>query len=80
MHRIDGAQWNREVTGILDVDYKLGPAARRNLANSAELLASVGSKRLESCFDFLLHDAFLHCARGSRTNRYRIREHPPKSV
>jgi hypothetical protein len=30
MHRIDGAQWDREVTGILDVDYKLGPAAWRS--------------------------------------------------
>ena len=51
------AQWDREVTGVLDVDYKLGPAARRNLANGAELLASVRSKSLESYFNFFLHDA-----------------------
>jgi hypothetical protein len=41
MHRIDGTQWDREVTGVLDVDYELGPAAGRNLANGAELLASI---------------------------------------
>ena len=44
------------MTGILDVDYKLGPAAGRNLANGAELLASVRSKSLESYFNFFLHD------------------------
>ena len=56
MHRIHGAQRDCEITGILDVDYQLGPAARRNLANGAELLASVRSKSLESYFNFFLHD------------------------
>src|ERR1700722_4325590 len=68
MHRINGAQWDREVTGVLDVDYKFGPAAWRNLANGTKLLGSVGSEHLKSCFDFFLHDVFLHCAPGRTTN------------
>src|ERR1700730_8604275 len=55
MHRFDGAHGHREVTGILDIDYQLGPAIRRHLADGAELLASIGSKRLKSYFDFFLH-------------------------
>ena len=47
MHRIDRAQRDREVTGILDVDYQLGLAARRNRADGAELLASIGAALCE---------------------------------
>ena len=55
MHGFDGAERDGEVTGILDIDNNLGPSIRRDDAHSAELLASVGSKRLESNFDFFLH-------------------------
>ena len=62
MHRFDGAERHREVAGILDVDDQLGPAARGDLPNGAELLASVGNKSLEPNFNFFLHDVFLHGA------------------
>src|SRR5947209_5616257 len=55
MHRLNRGHRDREVTGILDIDNNLGPSIRRDDAHSAELLASVGSKRLESNFDFFLH-------------------------
>ena len=55
MHRFNCAQGDSEVAGILDVDHQLGPPARRNLANGAELLTTVGNKSLESNFNFFLH-------------------------
>jgi hypothetical protein len=58
MDRIDGAERHGEVARILDVDHQLGPAAWRNLAHGAELLATIGNKSLEPNFDFFLHDVF----------------------
>jgi hypothetical protein len=50
------------------------------LANGAELLASVGSEHLKSCFDVFLHDYFSTAPVAVRRTRYHIREHPLKSV
>jgi len=41
VHSFDRADWHREVTGILDIDHELWPPTRRNLANRAELLATI---------------------------------------
>jgi hypothetical protein len=59
MHCLDRIERNDEVARILDVDHKLGPAGWRNLADSAELLATVGSKRLVSYLDMFWHDSLL---------------------
>jgi hypothetical protein len=79
MHRIDCAHRHSEVTRILDVDYKLRPTARRNVANGPELLAPVRGKNLESHFDFFLHDVFLHCAISLAANSSPYK-YPLKSV
>ena len=65
MHRIDGAERDREVASILDVDDQLGASAGRDLAHGAELLAAVGNKCLESNLNFFLHELFLHGQSGA---------------
>lgn len=62
MHRFDGVDRDREITGVLDVDNEFRPATWCNLPHGAELLATIGSEGLKTDFNFFLHDGFLNCA------------------
>src|ERR1700689_442308 len=66
MHRIDGAERDGKVAGILDIDDQLGASAGRDLADGAEILAAVGNKCLESNLNFFLHELFLHGPSGAK--------------
>jgi hypothetical protein len=57
MHRFDSFDRDRELSGVLDVEYQFRPTAGRNLTHRAEFLATVRDKCLKSNFDFFLHDA-----------------------
>src|SRR6266446_6483780 len=59
MHRLHGVERDGEVAGVLNVDHQLRPTARRDLANGAELFATIRYERLESYFNLLLHDVLL---------------------
>jgi hypothetical protein len=41
MDRFHGIEWNYEVAGVLDVDYKLGPAARSHCSYGTEFFATI---------------------------------------
>jgi hypothetical protein len=41
MDRFHGIEWDYEVAGVLDVDYKLGPAVRSNYSYGTEFFAVI---------------------------------------